>query len=1182
MNFIRSTFSPIQQMIAATAIFALVLSNVYGTIPFTGVASATAPSKVTICHATESGDGDMIVYQKIVVSENAIDGHFDNPGTPKSGHEDDLYFLGDDVDCPGDEYVEVPGCTNKDASNYDPKANTDDGSCEYDDEGVGYLKVWKYIVGTTTVSATNFSFTVNGDDSYSFPETGNEWNDYPFVVVEVPLTGSYNVVENAAPGYFTTYALTEDLEDLATEDTLNACKDITLTEEHPYAYCRITNTIDVCPNIDLAQSVIPKGMEKNDAGSCVEIPRCDAGESDWADGYDEVDQKKLKNGNSITDPNRIDPTKVVGVEDWVSGGSTGFFSLGFGGSIVVTFDHYVVNVSGDDLTVYEATNGDAYPAESVKVEVSQDGVVWETLTEAATNADIATRATGLDFDETSFSWIKYVRLTDTSDAAPHTADADGFDLDAVRATKTVCDEPDPETPEYCTVTLVSGTDTDAEDADGYGEDDNTTVVEKSGALAKLLSFVHPAWTAAIAGAEWIWGDDPVQPPVIGASQTFVRTFGWNGTVADAKLYVAADNTYSSTINGDASGAETVDTNNFGSADVYDVDGLIDQGNNTLSINVVNTVGATDPAGNPAGLLYKLVITTEDDVDCDIPYEEEDDTTLTIEKIVAEGSDTETSFTFEVNDALFATLADGESETEIVAPGSYKIEELGVEGWDLTSVSCVDEEKNVVGSEDGAWYLELEEGDDVTCTFVNEEEEDDDSDPKVCRIGENLIQNGSFETPTAPNTGWGIFTPVLGWTITNANNNDGLEIWNDFDGSGAGTASVGEQNAELDGNVSTDISQAIATIPGTVYELSFDFSARAGVAQNSLDARADGNLIVSASADGSSNGGNEWEDYSGTFVATDASTIISFEDTAVSDSLGTLLDNVVLCVTDEVPLYTVDGYKWNDENGNGEWDDEESTLSGWVIEVTNGEDTYATSTDANGYYWFALPEGNWVVTEVQQAGWDQTYPDPEGQNEGACHVYFYEYENPSLKRLDVDDSADDSYGWDNSPECNFGNHQDDEEERELACDISASANEVDEGDDVTIYWSTVLADSATLNGNTVALSGSQVFEDMEEDTTFTLVATDLNDEEEGSASVECSVTIEVDEDGGGSSSSGSRRRSSRSANEPIGEVLGETTSVLPVGAPDTGAGGTSTPSALPLVAVLAMLMSLAVVRATKRG
>lgn len=60
------------------------------------VALAVPVPKVTICHATSSESNP---YTRIVVSENAIGGHFDNPGTPKAGHEDDILLQGE-VLCP--------------------------------------------------------------------------------------------------------------------------------------------------------------------------------------------------------------------------------------------------------------------------------------------------------------------------------------------------------------------------------------------------------------------------------------------------------------------------------------------------------------------------------------------------------------------------------------------------------------------------------------------------------------------------------------------------------------------------------------------------------------------------------------------------------------------------------------------------------------------------------------------------------------------------------------------------------------------------------------------------------------------------------------------------------------------------------------------------------------------------
>lgn len=52
---------------------------------------------VTICHA--AGQDGTTTYVRIVTSANATAGHFDNSGTPKAGHEDDILLVGEQQ-CP--------------------------------------------------------------------------------------------------------------------------------------------------------------------------------------------------------------------------------------------------------------------------------------------------------------------------------------------------------------------------------------------------------------------------------------------------------------------------------------------------------------------------------------------------------------------------------------------------------------------------------------------------------------------------------------------------------------------------------------------------------------------------------------------------------------------------------------------------------------------------------------------------------------------------------------------------------------------------------------------------------------------------------------------------------------------------------------------------------------------------
>lgn len=74
--------------------------------------------KVVICHATSSEENPWV---RIEVSENAIGGHFENPGTPLAGHEDDL-LLEEGADCP-----EVPEEPEEPQTPEEPQVSTGGG-----------------------------------------------------------------------------------------------------------------------------------------------------------------------------------------------------------------------------------------------------------------------------------------------------------------------------------------------------------------------------------------------------------------------------------------------------------------------------------------------------------------------------------------------------------------------------------------------------------------------------------------------------------------------------------------------------------------------------------------------------------------------------------------------------------------------------------------------------------------------------------------------------------------------------------------------------------------------------------------------------------------------------------------------------------------------------------------------
>jgi C1A family cysteine protease len=96
--------------------------------------------------------------------------------------------------------------------------------------------------------------------------------------------------------------------------------------------------------------------------------------------------------------------------------------------------------------------------------------------------------------------------------------------------------------------------------------------------------------------------------------------------------------------------------------------------------------------------------------------------------------------------------------------------------------------------------------------------------------------------------------------------------------------------------------------------------------------------------------------------------------ADAEGIGTILN-------DDPELGEIQGTKWNDVDGNGVWDDGEVGLEGWTIYLDqnqNGildDNEASTVTGADGSYAFTdLEAGTYIVAEVQQEGWEQTYPN----------------------------------------------------------------------------------------------------------------------------------------------------------------------------------------------------------------
>ncbi len=141
-------------------------------------------------------------------------------------------------------------------------------------------------------------------------------------------------------------------------------------------------------------------------------------------------------------------------------------------------------------------------------------------------------------------------------------------------------------------------------------DPSTTFVGDDGAgNAVNLLFVHPAWTAPIVGANWIWTGQGPSNPTINQSNTFTRTFNWTGPVTSASMEFAADNYFHVELNGNVVGDnQSLTTDNFQQDHLTDVTGLIVQGLNTITFVGKNEhVDNSLPADNPAGIIFRLEV-----------------------------------------------------------------------------------------------------------------------------------------------------------------------------------------------------------------------------------------------------------------------------------------------------------------------------------------------------------------------------------------------------------------------------------------------------------------------------------------------------------------------------------------------------------------------------------------------
>ena len=151
---------------------------------------------------------------------------------------------------------------------------------------------------------------------------------------------------------------------------------------------------------------------------------------------------------------------------------------------------------------------------------------------------------------------------------------------------------------------------------------------------------------------------------------------------------------------------------------------------------------------------------------------------------------------------------------------------------------------------------------------------------------NLIINGSFETPVLTFDGGEIHAAIDGWT-TISGAGIGVQHY------GAGGSYDAVQHIELDSTGNSAIQQMIATTVGQSYSLSFAYSPRPNVPEDSNGIEVWWNDTLVTSISGYIDNTLSWREYHYTVLGTGAPDSLVFKAVGTSDMKGGFLDAVSL-------------------------------------------------------------------------------------------------------------------------------------------------------------------------------------------------------------------------------------------------------------------------------------------------
>lgn len=228
---------------------------------------------------------------------------------------------------------------------------------------------------------------------------------------------------------------------------------------------------------------------------------------------------------------------------------------------------------------------------------------------------------------------------------------------------------------------------------------------------------------------------------------------------------------------------------------YSVDELVPSGWQLTSISCDDTDATINSEG------FSIDLAAGENVTC--TFNNREDSSITVIKQTVPDGSTQ-SFTFDPSTSLsgdnFQLNDDGAKTYGTLAPGTYGVDEVVPTGWDLISVSCDDDDASTTST---GFSIDLDAGEDVTCTFTNREH-------SSITVVKQTVPDGSSEAF--------IFDPTDGLSTASFGLTDGQS--KSFGALAPGTYGVDEEvpaNWQLT-DISCDDDDASTTVTGFSIDL----------------------------------------------------------------------------------------------------------------------------------------------------------------------------------------------------------------------------------------------------------------------------------------------------------------------------------------------------------------------------